>query len=103
MYVTIVHANGDTSEIAAGPNATLSVEHTDPVAGLVLDGKFSLDGVADVILSDGSLSEPDATDAAAKKAEELGVHLADVEGTGKDGRVTVNDVEAAAAAQAAQQ
>lgn len=101
MYVTIVHENGDTSEIAAGPNATISIDHTDPVAGLVSDGKFALDGVADVILSDGSLAEPDATDAAARKADELGVDLAAVAGSGKDGRVTVADVEAAAA-QAAQ-
>lgn len=101
MYVTIVHENGDTSEIAAGPNATLSIDHTDPVAGLVNDGKFALDGVADVILSSASLAEPDATDAAARKADELGVDLTAVEGSGKDGRVTVADVEAAAA-QAAQ-
>lgn len=102
MFVTIVHENGDTSEIACGPNATISVDHTDPVAGLVTDGKFSLEGITDVILSDASLAEPDATDAAARKAEELGVDLATVDGTGKDGRVTVNDVEAAAAASTAQ-
>lgn len=98
MFVTIVHENGDTSEIPCGPNATISVDHTDPVAGLVTDGKFSLDGITDVILSAASLAEPDATDAAKEKAEELGVDLATVDGTGKDGRVTVNDVEAAAAA-----
>lgn len=40
--------------------------------------------------------EPDATSAAERKAEELGVDLASVEGTGKDGRVTAGDVERAA-------
>jgi pyruvate/2-oxoglutarate dehydrogenase complex dihydrolipoamide acyltransferase (E2) component len=41
--------------------------------------------------------EPKATPAAVAKAEELGVDLDTVEGTGADGRITVGDVEAAAA------
>jgi large subunit ribosomal protein L20 len=42
-----------------------------------------------------------ATEAAGRKAEELGVDLRSVEGTGKDGRITVGDVEKAAKAGAA--
>ena len=42
-----------------------------------------------------------ATEAAGRKAEELGVDLRSVEGTGKDGRITVGDVEKAAKAEAA--
>jgi hypothetical protein len=38
-----------------------------------------------------------ATEAAMRKAEEAGVDIADVEGTGAEGRVTVHDVEKAAA------
>lgn len=38
----------------------------------------------------------EATKAAQAKADELGVDLANVQGSGKDGRVTVSDVEAAA-------
>jgi pyruvate/2-oxoglutarate dehydrogenase complex dihydrolipoamide acyltransferase (E2) component len=38
----------------------------------------------------------EATKAAQAKADELGVDLASVKGSGKDGRVTVSDVEAAA-------
>lgn len=38
----------------------------------------------------------EATDAAEELAAELGVDLASIEGTGKDGRVTVADVRAAA-------
>ncbi len=38
----------------------------------------------------------EATDAAKAKAEELGVDLSEVEGTGKDGRIIAPDVEAAA-------
>jgi large subunit ribosomal protein L20 len=41
-------------------------------------------------------AEVEATEAAERKAEELGVDLATVEGTGKDGRITVGDVENAA-------
>ena len=37
-----------------------------------------------------------ATDAAERKAEELGVDLSAVEGTGQEGRITVGDVEQAA-------
>lgn len=40
----------------------------------------------------------DATDAAKAKAAELGIDLSQVEGTGKEGRVTAPDVEAAAEA-----
>ena len=41
-----------------------------------------------------------ATEAAERKAKELGVDLRSVEGTGKDGRITVGDVDKAAKAQA---
>lgn len=41
-------------------------------------------------------AEPAATDAARKKAEELGLDLSDVEGTGSGGRVLIRDVQRAA-------
>ena len=41
-------------------------------------------------------SEVDATDAARRKADELGVKLSEVQGTGSNGRVLVKDVERAA-------
>ncbi len=41
---------------------------------------------------DEDAAEVDATDAARRKAEELGVDLADVQGTGADGQITVEDV-----------
>ena len=40
--------------------------------------------------------EPDATEAAKKKAQELGVDLSQVEGSGSEGRITVKDVTSAA-------
>lgn len=40
-------------------------------------------------------AEVDATDAARELAEDEGIDLATVEGSGKDGRITKGDVEAA--------
>lgn len=47
-------------------------------------------------LAEGTPEEVEATDAARRKAEELGVDLTKVEGTGADGRVLTGDVEEAA-------
>jgi ABC-2 type transport system ATP-binding protein len=46
------------------------------------------------------VGEQEATEAAERKAKELGVDLRSVEGTGKDGRIIVGDVDRAAKAQA---
>lgn len=43
-----------------------------------------------------AVSAADATKGAQEAAEELGVDLASVSGTGKDGKITKADVEAAA-------
>ena len=40
--------------------------------------------------------EVDATDAARRQAQELGLDLTEIEGTGSDGRITVDDVKSAA-------
>ncbi len=44
----------------------------------------------------GGGQQPNATQAAAQKAEELGVDLSQVEGSGSEGRITVKDVTSAA-------
>ena len=49
-----------------------------------------------VVESETSDEEVEATDAAARKAQELDVHLSSVDGTGQGGRITVGDVEKAA-------
>ena len=46
--------------------------------------------------AEASDGEVNATDAAARKAQELDVNLSSVEGTGQGGRITVGDVEKAA-------
>ena len=46
--------------------------------------------------SETSEEEPDATDAARQKAEQLGVDLSEIEGSGAGGRITVKDVASAA-------
>jgi polyhydroxyalkanoic acid synthase PhaR subunit len=50
-------------------------------------------GVAEVVAeTNGSATEVSATDAARRKARELGVNLSEVEGTGNGGQITVEDV-----------
>jgi pyruvate/2-oxoglutarate dehydrogenase complex dihydrolipoamide acyltransferase (E2) component len=44
----------------------------------------------------GGQEEPDATEVARKRAEELGVDLSQVEGSGAGGRITIRDVQRAA-------
>lgn len=59
-----------------------------------LTGKFE-EGVRDPDTHVISFTNaPTPTDAASARADELGVNIADVTGSGKDGRVTVTDVEA---------
>ncbi len=50
------------------------------------------DGGAQVAETNGSMVEITATDAARRKAREMGVDLSEVVGTGTDGQVTVEDV-----------
>jgi pyruvate/2-oxoglutarate dehydrogenase complex dihydrolipoamide acyltransferase (E2) component len=50
---------------------------------------------ADEETSERGAGEPNATDAARRKAEELGVDLAQIEGTGAGGRILVTDVRKA--------
>jgi pyruvate/2-oxoglutarate dehydrogenase complex dihydrolipoamide acyltransferase (E2) component len=45
---------------------------------------------------DEGVGEPNATDAARRKAEQLGIDLSQVEGTGAGGRILVGDVKRAA-------
>jgi len=50
----------------------------------------------DVAGGGGGQEEPNATEAAKQKAQELGVDLSQVEGSGAEGRITVKDVTSAA-------
>jgi large subunit ribosomal protein L20 len=70
-------------------------------SGAAERGAESRDVVGDVEEAAEEERKVNATEAAGRKAEELGVDLRSVEGTGKDGRITVGDVEKAAKAGAA--
>jgi large subunit ribosomal protein L20 len=61
------------------------------------EGQVVVDDVEQAAEEEGKVH---ATEAAERKAKELGVDLGGVEGTGKDGRITVGDVDKAAKAQA---
>ena len=67
--------NEDQREITAGTEETAGEPAEDPAR----DG-----------------SKPDATDAARKMADEKGLDLTDIEGTGSGGRILLRDVEKAA-------
>ncbi len=67
-------------EFATGGATTLLSEVSEPQVG---GEEESEDG-------------PNATEAAKRKAEELGVDLSQVEGSGSEGRITVKDVTSAA-------
>jgi pyruvate/2-oxoglutarate dehydrogenase complex dihydrolipoamide acyltransferase (E2) component len=53
-------------------------------------------GAEDSEIEDEGAHEPNATDAARRKAEELGIDLSRVEGTGASGRILLGDVRKAA-------
>jgi pyruvate/2-oxoglutarate dehydrogenase complex dihydrolipoamide acyltransferase (E2) component len=70
------------------------VEEVLDEEGDVLD--LSIPEEEDLESEDEDDGKVDATDAARRKAGELGVKLSDVKGTGSNGRVLVKDVEKAA-------
>jgi len=91
--------------------ADLAVTEPDAFAALVSQARDALDGEPVHRRNEGDrrqtagVAEPEsqeqdaeivATEAAERKAEELGVDLAAAEGTGSGGRITVEDVERAA-------
>ena len=75
--------SGRALEGAAGPIGDVSEPQTD---------EDDEDQEAERVAA----GEPDATDAARRKAEELGIDLSRVEGTGSGGRILVRDVKKAA-------
>ncbi len=54
------------------------------------------EGTEDLETEDEHAGEPEATDAARRKAEQLGIDLSQVEGSGAGGRILVRDVKEAA-------
>ncbi len=67
---------------------------TSPPAGGTGDATRRADEAAEQ--ADGPESGVEATPAAERRAEELGVDLSQVRGTGSGGRITVKDVQSAA-------
>jgi pyruvate/2-oxoglutarate dehydrogenase complex dihydrolipoamide acyltransferase (E2) component len=65
-------------------------------AGQAAQGAQDTAGQAAQQAQDTAGQDLNITDAARQKAEELGVDLSQVEGTGAEGRITVKDVTAAA-------
>lgn len=83
---------------AGGGRVRQTLDETGDVIESTLDASGNV--VEESIVSsaeDGGGDPPNVTDAARKKAEELGVDLQNVEGTGSGGKVLVRDVQRAAA------
>lgn len=95
---SIPHGEGETIEVGE-VLAEIEPEETAETASTTVVGDLS--GDAEVLDESGSDEETAdegvlATPKTRKLAEELGVDLEDIEGTGKEGRVTEEDVRAAA-------
>ena len=82
-------------ELAGGGGAGEATQRAGEVAG----GGTTDQGGQGARGEQESAGDVAATEAARRKAEELGVELSGVEGTGPGGRITVRDVQAAAAQQ----
>lgn len=75
---------------ASAASRLMTLEDGHPLAGLE-SGTAAIS--EDYGVQYGDVSEINATDDAKELAEEHGVNLADVEGSGKDGRITKGDVQ----------
>ena len=99
----LLKANLDNVREILGRTLESLDNNPDLIEYLVGGSDSTLEGVAGDIVGEGS-REPDeesageikATDAARSKAENLGVDLAQVEGTGSGGRIIARDVRRAA-------
>ena len=78
----------DVTGVLVSPMPGNEIPVSDETAKAMIEGGF-----AEEVETEGG---PDATPTARQRAEELGVELASVEGTGEGGRITVEDVQKAA-------
>jgi pyruvate/2-oxoglutarate dehydrogenase complex dihydrolipoamide acyltransferase (E2) component len=84
----LLRTSGDTS---GGSGRAL-----EGAAGPTGDAPEQGEGTEDPQIEDEDAGEPEATDAARRKAEKLGVNLSRVEGSGAGGRILLTDVKEAA-------
>jgi len=91
----LLRTSGETSGSSgrALENATGPIRDT-PEQGASRDAEAS--ETEDSETEDEGVGEPNATDASRRKAEQLGIDLSQVEGTGAGGRILVGDVKRAA-------
>jgi pyruvate/2-oxoglutarate dehydrogenase complex dihydrolipoamide acyltransferase (E2) component len=101
---TVNYGDGSTFDVVAGlsQNGGVIVVDGDTPLAYALDGFPGLkrtavpNGAESVEEGRGPREAPEATPAAARKAQELGVDLSEVEGSGADGKITADDVAKAA-------
>lgn len=81
----------DEEPAAEGPEDATRIEDVGEVAGGLVAQEEEVVGVAEQTIGDVA-TEQRASDAARRKADELGVNLSEIEGTGPGGSITVRDV-----------
>jgi pyruvate/2-oxoglutarate dehydrogenase complex dihydrolipoamide acyltransferase (E2) component len=80
----------------AGQAAQGAQDTAGQAAGQAQDAAGQATQQAEDAAEGGGQEEPNATQSAQRKAQELGVDLSQVEGTGPGGQITIGDVENAA-------
>src|ERR671916_122889 len=73
-----------------------AAQQAQEVAGQATDQAQQVAGQAAEQAGGGQQQQPNATQAAQQKAQQMGVDLSQVQGSGADGRITVRDVQSAA-------
>jgi pyruvate/2-oxoglutarate dehydrogenase complex dihydrolipoamide acyltransferase (E2) component len=91
-YAESLVDSGFAIEGTATVGATEAFESIDDLMTELADG--SKEAGQDTVIEE--VEEVHATGAAVRRAEELGIDIAGVEGTGREGRITKTDVENAA-------
>jgi pyruvate/2-oxoglutarate dehydrogenase complex dihydrolipoamide acyltransferase (E2) component len=90
----LLRTSGETSGETSGGSGRALESAAGPTGDASEQGEGG--GTEDPQTGDEDAGEPEATDAARRKAEELGVNLSRVEGSGAGGRILLTDVKEAA-------
>ena len=93
---TVKEESGALLSLSLGPDGNILDLSLPPKKEKVVEEEVLEEGHSESYSRTVEEEEPNATDAARQKAEQLGVDLSQVEGSGAGGRITVKDVAKAA-------
>ena len=90
-------AGVEDADTRVSPDMPATIRYGDPNLAALFEKEARIELVEESLVKlEGNAEDVAATSAARRRAEELGVDLSTVEGTGSNGRITATDVEAAA-------